>query len=74
MNSSPITAWDNVSAYFTFANHEATIIAILAASIVVTIYVIKDIMRHEKRAEAELVGTLNSRGNPELVVATEEQG
>lgn len=54
MDSSPITTWSHVSAYYTFFNHEAVILAILIASIAVTVGVIVGVMRHEKLAEAAL--------------------
>lgn len=55
MDSSPITTWTNVSAYFTFANHEAIILAILAITIAITFAVIGGIIRHEKHSEAGLI-------------------
>ncbi|MEJ2632913.1 MAG: hypothetical protein P8014_17065 [Acidihalobacter sp.] len=55
MDSSPIAAWTHASAYFTFANHESTIVAILILSIVLTVAVLADIIRHEKHAEAKVL-------------------
>lgn len=55
MDTSPITAWTHVSAYFTFANHESGVIAILLLSIVLTVLVIADIMRHEKHSEGKVM-------------------
>ena len=55
MDTSPITTWTNVSAYYTFANHEGIILAILAVTIAITFAVIGGIMRHEMRSEAGLI-------------------
>lgn len=51
MDSSPITAWKDATAYFTFANHESVVLMILLISVAMTAYIIGDIMRHEKKAE-----------------------
>ncbi|MEJ2392539.1 MAG: hypothetical protein P8019_14225 [Gammaproteobacteria bacterium] len=72
MDSSPITAWANSSAYFTFANHESVIVAVLLISIAMTIYVIGGIMRHEKKAEEELSGIVESAESADFGEVAEE--
>ena len=59
MNSSPITTWDHASVFFTFANHESIVVAILLASIVLTALVIVKTMQHEKSSEAALLGAVD---------------
>jgi len=73
MNSSPITAWDHASAYFTFSNHAPMVMAILAVSIVLTAWVIVATIRHEKRAESALTGG-EASVTPGLGMAAEELG
>jgi hypothetical protein len=49
MNASPITSWNNVEAYFTFANNPSAIAIILTASMLVTAGVIVLSVIHENK-------------------------
>lgn len=73
MNSSPITAWDHASAYFTFLDHPGLVMAILLASALLTAWVVVATMRHEKRSEAELLGG-EAPASEGLGMAAEEMG
>lgn len=73
MNSSPITAWNHASAYFTFSNHAPMVMAILVVSIVLTAWVIVATIRHEKNAELALNGG-ETPAAPGLGMAAEELG
>lgn len=66
MDSSPITMWSHAAAYFTFANHEAVVVAVLVASIAATVFVIRGIMKHEKQAEEALRSAIGSAEAAEL--------
>lgn len=72
MDSSPITAWQHATAYFTFANHESVVVLVLLASIVATVFVIGGIMKHEKRAEDALRGIVEPVDTAGFAMATEE--
>ena len=74
MNSSPITAWDHASAYFTFFNHPGLVMAILVASILLTAWVVVATIRHEKRSEMELIGGGERPATGRLGMTAEELG
>ena len=71
MNSSPITAWNNVAAYFTFANHEAVVVGVFLLSVVATLLVIGSIIKRENRAE-EVLGGVGKSANMAVLVSAEE--
>ncbi|WP_020680791.1 hypothetical protein [Marinobacterium rhizophilum] len=48
MNTSPITSWEGVSAYFTFADSPTGIAISLAAAVGVYLLLNATIIRHEK--------------------------
>jgi len=48
MNSSPITSWENVAAYFTFADSPAIIAICFIAAVAVVAGLLTKIIRHEK--------------------------
>ncbi|GAB0153860.1 MULTISPECIES: hypothetical protein [Marinobacterium] len=50
MFSSPITSWENVSAYFTFADSPTGIAISLAAAVGLYLFLNASIMKHEKEA------------------------
>lgn len=50
MNGSPITAWEQVEAYYTFADRPALIIIALALTAIITVGAIIHSARHETRA------------------------
>jgi hypothetical protein len=49
MNASPITSWEGVEAYFTFANNPTAIAIILTLSVVVTVGAIVASAVHENK-------------------------
>lgn len=60
MNSSPITAWEGATAYFTFADKPFVLGLILVASIAVCVYAIVSIAQHESASYKKL----KSNGTP----------
>lgn len=50
MNGSPVTSWDDVSAYFTFADSPAAIAVFLLLTCAVLVGVIAQSARHEREA------------------------
>ena len=49
MNASPITTWEGVEAYFTFADNPAAMMIILGLSVFVTVAVIIASVVHENK-------------------------
>ncbi len=51
--SSPITSWEGVEAYFTFADSPGIVGFILCVSIAVTVYAIVATIKHESESYIE---------------------
>lgn len=49
MNASPITSWEGVTAYFTFANNPTAISIILTLSVLATLGIIVASVVHENK-------------------------
>lgn len=54
MNSSPITAWEGATAYFTFADKPAMLAIFLLGSLAVCVYAIVSMVKHENAAYKKL--------------------